>query len=175
MKARQKDITGAAVSNSTVLIYLAKIGKLALLKELFREVLIPKEVFKEVVINGKEQQQPDAFAVEMAIEEEWIRIVEIEALDDLDKFGIDTGEAEAISLARSLGAPVLLDQTHARIAAKTLGLKPVGTIFVLFAALHRKLLTYEEYSYSLEELVKAGFRMSDEVYLSAVRMGREIG
>ncbi len=86
MKAGQKDMTVAAVSNSTVLIYLAKIGKLALLKELFREVLIPKEVFKEVVINGKEQQQPDAFAVEMAIEEEWIRIVEIDALDELDKF-----------------------------------------------------------------------------------------
>lgn len=174
MKTKQEDMTGAAVSNSTVLIYLAKIGKLALLKELFREVLIPKEVFREVVINGKEQQQPDAFAVEVAIEEGWIRIVEIEALGELDKFGIDTGEAEAISLARSLGAPVLLDQTHARIAAKTLGLKPGGTIFVLLGALHKKLLTYEEYLFSLEELVRAGFRMSDEVYLSAVRMGREI-
>ena len=174
MNARQKDMTGFAVSNSTVLIYLAKIGKLTLLKELFREVLIPEEVFKEVVINGKEQQQPDAFAVEMAIEEGWIRLMDIEPLDELDKFGIDSVEAEAISLARSLGASVLLDQTHARIAAKTLGLKPKGTIFILLAALHKKLLTYEEYAYSLEELVKAGFRMSEEVYLSAIRMGKEI-
>jgi predicted nucleic acid-binding protein len=69
---------------------------------------------------------------------------------------------------------VLLDQTHARIAAKALGLKTRGTIFVLAAALRKKLLTYKEYTDSLEELVKAGFRMSDEVYLSAVRMGREI-
>ncbi len=171
--AKQQHITGVVVSNSTVLIYLAKIGKLNLLKELFGEILIPAEVFREVVINGKEQQQPDAFAVEMAIEEEWIKVKDIEALGELDEFGIDIGEAEAISLAKSLGIPVLLDQTHARVAAKALGLKPRGTIFVMLATLRKKLLTYEEYIDSLEELVKAGFRMSDEVYLAAVRMGKE--
>ncbi len=37
MKAGQKDMTGVAVSNSTVLIYLGEIRELALLKELFRE------------------------------------------------------------------------------------------------------------------------------------------
>lgn len=162
------------VCNSTVLIYLAKIGKLSLLKKLFRKVLTPAEVFNEVVIKGKENQHPDAFVIEAAVEEGWIEVKEIEALRELEEFGIDSGEADAISLAKSLGVPVLLDQTHARIAAKALGLKPRGTIFVLLGALRKKLLTYEEYQDLLEELVKAGFRMSDEIYLSAVRMGREI-
>ncbi len=161
------------VSNSTVLIYLAKIGKLNLLKELFGEVLIPAEVFTEVVMRGKEQQQPDAFIVESAVEEGWIHVKNIEIIGKLKEFGIDPGEAQAISLAKSLDAPILLDQTHARIAAKGLGLKPRGTIFVLLAALRKKFLTYEEYQDSLEELVKAGFRMSDEIYLEAVRMGRK--
>lgn len=162
------------VSNSTVLIYLAKIGKLSLLKKLFKQVIIPAEVFTEVVTIGKEHLHPDAFVIEAAVEDGWIEVKEIETLRELEEFGIDSGEAEAISLAKSLGIPVLLDQTHARIAAKALGLKPRGTIFVLLAALQKKLFTYEEYQDSLEELVKAGFRMSDEVYLSAVRMGREI-
>lgn len=165
---------GAIVSNSTVLIYLAKIGKLSLLKRLFTKVLIPAEVFNEVVIRGKENQHPDAFVIEAAVEEGWIEVKDIKALRELEEFGIDSGEAQAISLARALGVPVLIDQTHARIAANALGLKPRGTIFILFAALRKKLLTYEEYQNSLEELVKAGFRMSDEVYLSAVRMGRGI-
>ncbi len=160
------------VSNSTVLIYLAKIGKLNLLKELFGEVLIPAEVFNEVVIRGKEQQQPDAFLVESAIEEGWIHVKDIETIGKLEEFGIDPGEAQAISLAKSLGVSVLLDQTHARIAAKALGLRPRGTIFVLFAAVRKKVLSYEDYQNSLEDLVKAGFRMSDEVYLEAVRLGR---
>jgi len=51
-------------------------------------------------------------------------------------------------------------------------LKPRGTIFVLLAALRKNLLTCEEYQDSLEDLVKAGFRMSDQVYLEAVRLGR---
>jgi predicted nucleic acid-binding protein len=161
------------VSNSTVLIYLAKIGKLNLLKKLFIDVLIPVEVFNEVVVNGKEQQHFDAFLVEGAIEEGWIEVKKIKVDEELMEFGIDKGEAEAISLAKSLGLAILIDQTHARIAAKALGLKPRGTIFVLLAALRKKYLTQEEYHYSLEELVKAGFRMSDEVYLAAVRMGKK--
>jgi predicted nucleic acid-binding protein len=160
------------VSNSTVLIYLAKIGKLNLLKELFRDVLIPAEVFNEVVIRGKENQHSDAFIVERVIEEGWIHIKDIEAFVELEDFGIDLGEAQAITLAKSLGVPVLLDQTHARNAAKAFGLRPRGTIFVLLAALKKKLLTSEEYQDSLEDLVKAGFRMSDVVYLEAVRLGR---
>jgi predicted nucleic acid-binding protein len=82
----------------------------------------------------------------------------------LGDFGIDIGEAQAISIAKSLGVPVLLDQTHARNAAKALGLRPRGTIFVLIAALQKKLLTSDDYQDSLQYLVKAGFRMSDEVY-----------
>ncbi|HEY9206006.1 MAG TPA: hypothetical protein VIO58_08795 [Candidatus Methanoperedens sp.] len=163
------------VSNSTVLIYLAKIGKLSLLKELFREVSIPEEVFTEVVIRGKEQEHPDAFIVEKAVKDGWIYVKHIEAVEVLENFGIDPGEAQAISLARSLDVPVLLDQTHARNAAKALGLRPRGTLFILLAALRKKLLTYEDYQNSLEDLVKTGFRMSDEVYLEAVRLGRRKG
>jgi len=161
------------VSNSTVLIYLAKIGRLDLLRKLFTEVIIPTEVFSEVVVRGKEQQHLDAFIVESAVKEGWLSVKEIQPVKELESFGIDAGEAQAISLAKSLGVSVLLDQTHARIAAKALGLKPRGTIFVLFASLRKKLITNEEYLDLLEELVKAGFRMSDDVYLAAVRMGRK--
>ncbi len=163
------------VSNSTVLIYLAKIGRLSLLKELFREVSIPEEVFTEVVIRGKEQEHPDAFIVEKAVKDGWIYVKHIEAVEVLENFGIDPGEAQAIYLALSLDVPVLLDQTHARNAAKALGLRPRGTLFILLAALRKKLLTYEDYQNSLEDLVKTGFRMSDEVYLEAVRLGRRKG
>ncbi|MDD5617291.1 MAG: hypothetical protein PHH85_13930 [Candidatus Methanoperedens sp.] len=160
------------VSNSTVLIYLAKIGKLSLLKRLFKNILIPAEVFNEVVIRGKEQQHFDALIVEKAVEDGWIEIKDIKTDEELEGFGIDPGEAQAISLAKSLGVPVLLDQTHARIAARALGLKPRGTVFVLAVALRKKHLSYEEYLNLLEALVKAGFRMSDGVYLEAVRLGK---
>lgn len=43
------------VTDSTVLIGLAKLGKLTLLKEIFSKVSVPEEVFKEVVERGKEK------------------------------------------------------------------------------------------------------------------------
>lgn len=41
------------VSNSSPLISLAKIQRFHLLKELFGEIIIPKNVYDEVVIKGK--------------------------------------------------------------------------------------------------------------------------
>jgi predicted nucleic acid-binding protein len=40
------------VSDSTILIGLAKIGKLELLRKIFSKVYIPEEVFNEVVEKG---------------------------------------------------------------------------------------------------------------------------
>lgn len=40
------------VSDSTVLIGLAKIGKIDLLRELFREIYVPEAVFREVTEDG---------------------------------------------------------------------------------------------------------------------------
>lgn len=63
---------GRAVSNATPLIYLAKAGKLHLLRAVFGEVLIPEEVKVEVVDRGKELGKKDAYAIEAAIEEGWL-------------------------------------------------------------------------------------------------------
>ena len=128
------------VSNSTILIYLGKLNKLFLLKTFFKKVFIPKAVFEEVVITGKKENQVDAIIVEEAIKEGWIIVQECSELPQLKEFGIDKGETEAISLALKLKAPILLDQTHARIAAKAVGLKPHGTLFVMLKALKKNII-----------------------------------
>ncbi|MFQ6136117.1 MAG: DUF3368 domain-containing protein [Candidatus Hydrothermarchaeales archaeon] len=162
------------VSDSTPLIYLAKIGRLHLLREFFDEVYIPDEVFKESVERGREEKYTDAIVIEEAVKGGWVKIQRVGKIEKLKEFGIDEGEAETISLALALGSrEVLLDQGHARLAAQVMGLRPRGTIFVLLKALVNEIITYDDYLKDLECLVKAGFRMSDEVYLEAVRLGRE--
>lgn len=162
------------VSNATPLIYLAKLGRLALLKDFFREVIIPEEVKREVVDQGKEQNSIDAFVVEEAIKEGWIKIKKVQIREDIEALGIDKGEAEAIILAVELSSDdILVDQTHARLAATIFGLKPKGTIYVLLRALKEDLFDYDDYLKLLEDLVRSGFRMSDEVYLEAVRLGKK--
>jgi predicted nucleic acid-binding protein len=162
------------VSNATPLIYLAKLGRLHLLKAFFQAVIIPEEVKREVVDRGKEQNSIDAFLVEEALKKGWIKIKKVQLREDMEALGIDKGEAEAISLAVELNSDeILVDQTHARLAATMFGLKPRGTIYVLIRALNEDIFDYDEYLKILEDLVRSGFRMSDEVYLEAVRLGKK--
>ncbi|WP_456475134.1 DUF3368 domain-containing protein [Candidatus Pyrohabitans sp.] len=163
------------VSNSTPLIYLARLNKLYLLREFFAEVYIPREVYREVVVRGKEEGYADALLVEEAIKEGWIRVENAPLMKKLLDYGIDRGEAEAISLALKLKCrQVLIDQSHARLAAEVVGLTPRGTLFVLLKALREGTMTFEGYLEHLEALVRVNFRMSDEVYIEAVRLGRKL-
>jgi len=65
------------VSNATPLIYLAKVGKLELLK-IFGKVYIPEEVKVEVVDKGKSLGKQDSYVVEKAIKEGWIKVLKAE-------------------------------------------------------------------------------------------------
>lgn len=163
------------VSNSTPLIYLARLNRLHLLKEFFTEVCIPQEVYREVVTRGKDEKYPDALVVENGVKEGWIRVKKARGTKKLEEYGIDKGEAEAISLALSLKSKeILVDQSHARFAAEVMGLVPRGTLYVLLRALRKGVLNFDEYLKDLEALVKAGFRMDDEVYIEAVRLGKDL-
>ena len=162
-------------SNSTALVYLSKINKLFLLKELFGNIVIPEAVKREVVNQGKQGNHIDAFVVESAITEGWIKVAKVTINPLLENIGIDKGEAEAISLAAIKKCSLLVDQTHAREAAKLIGVRPKGTLFILLLAMKKGLLTYDGYLQDLFDLAQAGFRMSQEVYLDALRGGKEIG
>jgi len=158
------------VSNSTVLIYLSKIDKFYLLKELFGKILIPEAVKEEVIDQGKEGDNIDIIEIERAINYEWVIVENVKVIPEIKNIGIDKGETEAISLAKKKKSVVLLDQTHARNCAKIFNVKFHGTIYVLHLALVKKLISKEIYLLALEDLIDVGFRMSQKVYLRAVRM-----
>ena len=61
------------VSNVTPLIYLAKIGKIDLLRKVFKEVFIPEEVKVEAGDEGKKLGEKDAYIIEKAINDGWLR------------------------------------------------------------------------------------------------------
>lgn len=164
------------IANSTPLIYLAKLGKISLLRILFSKIYIPEAVKYEVVDQGKAHNEPDAIIVEQAIQEGWIIVREIKPLAILQEMGIDRGELEAISLAVEMKQKeILLDQTHARVAAELVGLIPRGTLYVLLRALKENKINQKEYRFLLESLLAAGFRMSEELYLNALKFGEQLG
>lgn len=88
---------------------------------------------------------------------------------------LDPGELAALSLAKAVGVEeVLVDEVLARAAAKLLGLKPRGTVYVLLKALEMGKMDFGGFLEALSELVASGFRLRGEVCLEAVRRAKEI-
>jgi predicted nucleic acid-binding protein len=86
-----------AVSNSTPLIALSKIGKLNLLREYFEKISIPKAVYDEVVVKGGV-----LYGAEEVAEADWIMVEDVGnslAVESLSIY-LDAGESEAIVLAK---------------------------------------------------------------------------
>jgi predicted nucleic acid-binding protein len=161
------------VSNATPLIYLAKIGRMDLLKKVFEEVFIPEEVKVEVVDEGKRLGEKDAYIVEKAVRGGWLKVLTVEALEIPIK--LEQGEVAVLSLAKRQGfREVLVDEVSARTAARLMGLIPRGTVFVLLKALEIEEISLNDFLDALSDLVRHGFRLKEEVYLEAVRKAREI-
>ncbi len=143
-----------AVSDSSPLIFFTKLGRLDLLGKLFGKVLVPKQVLAEIGEKDGAVQN-----IEKCL------FVEIKPVRVSRRLFLGEGETAAILLAlRAKESVVLLDDRKARVAAKSFGLKPLGTIGVLVMALQRKIIKKKEYLRLLELLIKNGFRMSIELY-----------
>jgi predicted nucleic acid-binding protein len=143
------------VSNASPLIALSKLGQLALLPRLYGQVLIPHTVYEEVVVTGLREGHVDAIAVDHLVRLGRIVVQDVElSADDQDwASGIDRGEAEVIALARDVGADrVIIDNAHARRAARSQGLPLRGTIGVLLEAASREQLTVPELELVIDEI-----------------------
>jgi len=164
---------GGIVSNASPLIYLAKVGRMGLLRKVFGEVLIPDEVKVEVVDRGKELGEGDAYVIESAINEGWLKVLSAESMEI--PIRLERGEAAVLSLAKKLGLrEVLVDEVSARTAARLLDLTPRGTVFVLLRALERREVELNEFLETLSKMIRQGFRLKEEVYVEVVREARRI-
>ena len=157
------------VSNSTPLIFLAKIGKLDLLERIFSKVYISDAVFNEVIIKGKEKGYSDAFLVEKFVEKGTIlkKNVKIEKLNNIP---IGKGELETIELAIKINVEdILIDDSKGRKFARLYGLQPKGTLWVLTKAFEEYLISKEDLKNNITELVKSGFRIKEDLLIEILK------
>jgi predicted nucleic acid-binding protein len=143
------------VSDAGPLIALGKLGQLGLLLKLYGQVIIPREVYLEVVVNGLRFGAPDARAVDFLSQQGHIQIVTVSLPAGLPKWAspIDVGEIEVILLAQQQKATwVLVDDAHARKAAYQAGLRPKGTVGVLLAAHREGYLLFHELDLLLQNI-----------------------
>ena len=152
-----------AVSNSAPLIHLAKAGLLELIK--LYDTVIPLEVKYEVVDRGKEKGFTDALLVEKAIEECWIKVIDVSVDDKFAKAaevaGLHKAEIVVVYYAYKNGITALLDDDAARVFARGLGVKVRGSLGLLIEGLREGLISYSEAVKGLDDLSKVTYFSSD--------------
>lgn len=167
------------VSNSSPLIYLAKIGKLNLIKNVYEQIWIPEAVFNEAVTKGKILKITDASIIEEAVGK-WILKEKVKPetdskyafLDENNRIGL--GEKQALKLCKQLNADIfIVDDKEARRVSRILKIKPVGTCGILIQAHRKGLISTKATDQILDDLIKAKFRIDLAVYRSVIRELRQ--
>jgi hypothetical protein len=139
------------VCNSSILIALDSIGYLNILKDLFKEILIPKAVRKEVF--GKRKLPTFIKCIEIS---ESIALKVLEG-------NLEVGESEAICLYEEINANLLIiDDLEGRRIAERLGLTITGTLGVLLLAKKERLI--DAIRPLLDGIISHGFRVAEELY-----------
>lgn len=145
------------ISNATPVIFLSKLGRLSLLQQLFKQVIIPGAVRDEVLLEGK----PGYWPVKEALEQGWIKVQDPHQLLDLN---LGRGETAAISLAKEQNDLLLLDDAYAIKAAKMYGLETVRTTTILIWAGRKKILTSGELIRLINKLMEEGYYIKPAEY-----------
>ncbi len=158
------------ISDSSPLISLSAIGRLDLLRLLYKRVVVPEAVWQEITAAGKGRAGSSEIR-----NSEWIEVCPLSnrALADALESDLDSGEAEAIALAVESDTELLLiDEHKGRIIVKRMKLNIVGVIGVLSEARQKGIIP--ELRPVLDALiVNAGFRVSRKLYDRAIETAGE--
>jgi|SRR5215471_10538680 len=117
------------VADTGPLNYLVLIDAIELLPKLFEKIFTPEAVRAELL----DQDAPAVVRAWAAQPPGWLDVRTISSpIDDPAWRTLDIGEREALALARTLGAELLLMDDRATVAvARQLGLTAMGTLGVL--------------------------------------------
>ena len=146
------------ISDTSCFIVLSKIGQLALLQQIFGNIVTTPEIAAE-------------FGEALP---EWVEIISVkdEHKQHLFEIQVDKGEASAMALALETENTVLIiDDYKARKLAKQLNINYIGTVKILILAKQRGIIS--EIKSLLEKIKATNFRISVELELQALLEANE--
>ena len=152
------------ITDSSLLIYLAKMNKLEILEKLYGPIYITEEIYNETVKEGLLIDALDAKIILEAKEKGMIKIISLnkehlelsKKLRNIYKLGY--GESDAIALAlQEKKKEVLIDDGGGRKVCKMYNLQPKGTLGVILESYKRNILNEQEVKEIIKELIKSKF------------------
>lgn len=159
---------GLVVADAGPLIGLATIGGLRWIQELFQEVLIPEAVAAELCLDSA---MPGAAALTSARDRGCLRVVAVARVPAHLLATVDRGEGEAITLARRLAVPLLIDESRGRAAARSEGVHVFGSGALLIRARERHII--RQVRPYLDALTGAQYRLSEALRTEILRQAGE--
>ncbi len=145
------------ICNASPIIFLSKIEKLQILKELFGKIYIPSSVKEEVIVEGKSE----VFALRKAMEEGWISVVNP---SDKKDFGIGKGEQDAISLAIEQNKNLIMGDAKGVKIVRTFGVDVLRTTSVILMCVKKRIFTKEKGIETINRILKEGYYISPFYY-----------
>ena len=147
------------ISDTTALITFAKSDILSLLDNLFEIIYIPKAVHDELIIKDDiVKYRIDKFD-KISIKE----VSDLSILETIEKFKIDKGEIEAISLALELGLKLIIDEKKGRQIALSQGVSIVGVLGILIENYRQDFIGLDDAHYYFELVKKNGLRVNEKL------------
>ncbi len=172
------------ISDTTPIIYLAKIEKLSILKDLYSEIYIPSAVWKELIypVSQNKIDIPADIKFEIDAKESGWLIVKDPEKEEYHEIALNLtrelgrGEAYSIALSLELKADLLLiNDKRAKEIAESKGLKTKWSTEVLFDALKEKIIKdYQEFEELLNRLIEVGFWIEKIEYEKVISRAKEI-
>lgn len=158
------------IVNATPLINFASINRLDILKSLFGKIIVPSQVWDEVVTKASEYETSKVIESADFIT---IKNVKDKILYKTLLMDINKGEAEAIVLALEIKASlVVLDEKEARDFAEYYGLNFTGTVGCLLKAKQKGII--KNLKSVLDDIItKGNFWLSDDVYKKVLELAKE--
>ena len=138
------------ISDSTALIILFDLDRIELLENLFDVVYVPPIVLEEISVRNP-VKLPSFMKVKTLNDD--TLVLTLEKL-------LDPGESEAIALAKQMGLAISIDEKKGRKIAKSLELRVIGLLGVVYLNVKKGFLTKDEAKVFLDDAVAHGYRIS---------------
>jgi|SRR3989344_7170373 len=145
------------VSNTSSLIFLAKLNIFGLARNMFSCIIISEEVLDEIL----EKDKVENYLIQKEIGE-FIIVSEVKNVKDIP---VDNGEKEAISLCLEKNIKKFLsDDKKARRYATNLDIEVMGVLGILLWNLQNTKINKKECLNLVNKLIEKGYFMSSELY-----------
>jgi hypothetical protein len=158
----------SAISNTSPLLYLHRLGTLDWLRSLFAEVWVP-----QAVVNELDEGRRRGFDVPTVSDLAWCTVMKSNTTPS-EWLSLDLGPGELGALALALENPervVLLDDSLARRTATAAGLRAMGTLGILLEV--KKLGLIPKIEPYVDRLAVAGMWLSPEIKRRVLALARE--